>query len=230
MKRSEINAIIDHTIDFLHKHDIKLPPFGYWTPDQWQTKGSECEEIFDCMLGWDVTDFGSGDFNKVGLTVFTTRNGHKDNSKYTAKTYCEKILIIGEQQITPMHFHWYKQEDIINRCGGNLQIKLYNKAKDNSFDDTEIEVTLDGVKRSVSAGSVITLGPGESITLPVGLFHEFWAEPNKGKVISFEVSKVNDDLTDNFFIDQPRFPAIEEDCEPTHYLCTEYGARTKEDV
>ena len=47
MKRSEINAIIDHTIDFLHKHDIKLPPFGYWTPDQWQTKGSECEEIFD---------------------------------------------------------------------------------------------------------------------------------------------------------------------------------------
>ncbi|MCH9029964.1 MAG: D-lyxose/D-mannose family sugar isomerase, partial [Bacteroidetes bacterium] len=65
-------------------------------------------------------------------------------SQQLFKTYCEKILIIGEQQITPMHFHWYKQEDIINRCGGNLQIKLYNKKKDHTFDDTEIEVTLDG--------------------------------------------------------------------------------------
>ena len=73
MKRSEINAIIDHTIDFLHKHDIKLPPFGYWTPDQWQTKGSECEEIFDCMLGWDVTDFGSGDFNIRFHVIFINR-------------------------------------------------------------------------------------------------------------------------------------------------------------
>ena len=226
MKRSEINGIIDDAIELLHTNNVTLPPFGYWTPQEWKTKGPECDEIRDCMLGWDVTDFGSNDFNKVGLAVFTTRNGHKEIEKYAAKTYCEKILIIGEQQVTPMHFHWYKQEDIINRCGGNLQVKLYNKKKDNTFDDTDVEITLDGVKRSVSAGEVITMAPGESITLPVGLFHAFWAEPNKGKVISFEVSKVNDDVTDNFFVDQPRFPEIEEDCEPTHYLCTEYDKTT----
>ena len=222
MKRSEINGIINDAIELLHTNNVTLPPFGYWTPQEWKTKGPECDEIGDCMLGWDVTDFGSNNFNKIGLAVFTTRNGHKEIEKYAAKTYCEKILIIAEEQVTPMHFHWYKQEDIINRCGGNLQVKLYNKKKDNTFDDTEVEVTLDGVKRSVSAGEVITMAPGESITLPVGLFHAFWAEPNRGKVISFEVSKVNDDVTDNFFVDQPRFPEIEEDCEPTHYLCTDY--------
>lgn len=222
MKRSEINGIIDDAIELLHTNNITLPPFGYWTPQEWKTKGPECDEISDCMLGWDVTDFSSNDFNKVGLAVFTTRNGHKEIKKNAVKTYCEKILIIGEEQVTPMYFHWYKQEDIINRCGGNLQVKLYNKKKDNTFDDTEVEVTLDGVKRSVSAGEVITMAPGESITLPVGLFHAFWAEPNRGKVISFEVSKVNDDVTDNFFVDQPRFPEIEEDCEPTHYLCSDY--------
>lgn len=223
MKRSQINTIINESIELLHSNNIKLPPFGYWTPAQWKTKGAECDEIRDCMLGWDVTDFGSGNFDQSGLVLFTTRNGHTKFDKYAAKSYSEKILIIGERQMTPMHFHWVKQEDIINRGGGNLQLKLYNKTKDNTLDDSDIEISLDGVKHTIAAGSIVTLTPGESITLPVGLFHEFWAEPGKGKVISFEVANVNDDMTDNFILDKIRFPDIEEDCEPTHYLCTDYG-------
>ena len=38
-----------------------------------------------------------------------------------------------------------------------------------------------------------------------------------------EVSKVNDDANDNFFLgDVGRFPEIDEDKPPLHYLCTEY--------
>ena len=226
MKRSQINQLIDDAIDLLHQNNIKLPPFAYWTPDQWKSKGPECDEIRDCMLGWDVTDFGSNDFDKVGLVVFTTRNGHQKNQKYSAKTYCEKILIVQEEQVTPMHFHWYKQEDIINRCGGHLSMKLYNRSEENTFADTDVHVSMDGVGKVFPAGTQVTLQPGESITLPVGLFHEFWAEPKKGTVISFEVSKVNDDVTDNYFINQPRFPKIDEDCPPTHCLCTDYAGTT----
>ena len=69
MKRSEINAIIEKTKQLLDKYCILLPPFGYWSPADWKDKGSECREIKDCMLGWDITDFGSGDYGKLGLML-----------------------------------------------------------------------------------------------------------------------------------------------------------------
>jgi D-lyxose ketol-isomerase len=63
MKRSEINALIDDAITLLHDHQVRLPPFAYWSPAQWAEKGPECDEIRHCKLGWDITDFGSGDFD-----------------------------------------------------------------------------------------------------------------------------------------------------------------------
>ena len=45
--------------------------------------------------------------------------------KYT-KTYAEKLLVVKEGQMAPMHFHWNKMEDIINRGGGNVLITVYN--------------------------------------------------------------------------------------------------------
>jgi len=223
MKRSEVNRLIDQAKELLHRHHIKLPPFGYWSPEDWTTKGHECDEIRDCMLGWDVTDFGLGQFDQTGLTMFTVRNGHPSIGAYKGKTYCEKLLITQEQQVTPMHYHTFKQEDIICRCGGDMVIELHNRADDDSLANTDVQVSLDGVCRTVPAGTRLVLKAGESITLPPFLYHAFWAQVGSGTAVLGEVSKVNDDMTDNHFLEPlGRFPAVEEDCSPVHYLCTEY--------
>jgi D-lyxose ketol-isomerase len=223
MKRSDINQLIDGAITLLHRHQVTLPPFAYWTPADWAQKGSECDEIRQCKLGWDITDFGSGDFEKVGLVVFTVRNGHHKLEPFATKTYAEKILIVREKQHTPMHHHMRKAEDIICRGGGNLLIKVYNKALSGGLADTPVQVSLDGVRHNVKAGHVFRLTPGESITLTPFLYHEFWAEEGTGTSLSWEVSSVNDDDTDNSFLGKiGRFPQIEEDVAATHSLCTEY--------
>lgn len=223
MKRSEINVLIDDAITLLHQHEIRLPPFAYWTASDWSRKGAECDEIRHCKLGWDITDFGSGAFDKVGLVVFTVRNGHHQLPPYTRKTYAEKILIIRENQHTPMHHHMRKSEDIICKSGGNLLIKVYNRAPVGGLADTDVEVSLDGICYRVEAGHTFRLTPGDSITLTPFLYHEFWAEEGTGTSIVGEVSSVNDDETDNsFFAKVGRFPAIVEDVDALHKLCTEY--------
>ncbi len=223
MKRSKINELMRKTETFLNEHNFKLPPFASWGPDDWAERGDEADEIRECMLGWDLTDFGSGNFEKAGLIMFTIRNGHNTNSKYKFKPYCEKILIAGEEQVTPMHFHWNKVEDIINRAGGNLVIQLYNSNKDEGLSEDDVEVSLDGVRTKNKAGDCVVLQPGESICLPAKLYHKFWAEKGKGTVLLGEVSKVNDDTTDNRFYEKiGRFPSIEEDEKPLYLLFSEY--------
>jgi D-lyxose ketol-isomerase len=223
VKRSKINSLIEEAKGLLHRNGMRLPPFAYWSPADWKSKGSECDEIRRCGLGWDITDFGSGDFECTGLVVFTVRNGHKSLAPYNAKTYCEKTLIVRENQRTPMHYHVFKQEDIICRCGGNLVCQVFPRTKDGKLGDSDVEVSLDGVVHRVKAGTKLVLRPGESITLVPFMYHEFWAEPGTGQSIVGEVSKVNDDATDNFFLNAGgRFPKIEEDEPPTHLLCTEY--------
>ncbi len=223
MKRSQINAIMRSADEFIRQHGFLLPPFAYWTPDDWRGKGPECAEIVRNQLGWDITDFGSGDFDRVGLFLFTVRNGHPDNwKKMQGKLYAEKILVVQEKQITPMHFHWSKAEDIINRGGGRLAIQLYNSTADEQLADTQVEVSTDGVVRRVKSGDILRLEPGESITLPTRLYHKFWGEG--GKVLVGEVSLVNDDRTDNRFHETVgRFPNIVEDTAPLHLLSGDYG-------
>jgi D-lyxose ketol-isomerase len=222
MKRSEINEFIADAVAFFDSHGYHLPPFAHWSPDDWQTKGPEADEIRRCRLGWDLTDFGSGDFLKVGLLLFTVRNGnHADPGN--PKTYAEKAMIVREGQVTPWHFHGGKMEDIINRGGGNLVIDLCSTDEKGAQIDAEVTVSTDGVKRTVPAKGTVILTPGESITLTRGLSHQFYGEKGKGKVFVGEVSSVNDDETDNFFIPPiGRFPDIEEDQPPLHLLCTEY--------
>lgn len=61
MKRSEINNTIKFSLAFLKQLKFNLPPFAYWTAEQWNSHPENCEEIKDAMLGWDVTDFGYGE-------------------------------------------------------------------------------------------------------------------------------------------------------------------------
>lgn len=221
MKRSEINNLIREAIRFFDRMNFKLPPWATWPPERWKEHRKACREIFENALGWDLTDFGSGDFSSTGLLLFTIRNGNPQKDK---KPYAEKIMIVDETQITPMHFHWSKMEDIINRGGGNLMIDLYASDETEGLSDRPFEVSLDGIRRKFRPGDTVRLTPGESITLYQGLYHRFYGEPGKGKVLVGEVSAVNDDLTDNRFYDGVgRFPDILEDEPPLHLLTSDYA-------
>lgn len=175
------------------------------------------------MLGWDITDFGLGDFEHTGFSLITLRNGNIKNDKYD-KPYAEKLLMLHEGQHAEMHYHAYKMEDIINRGGGNVLIRVYNSTEDGKMADTDVIVHSDGCVYTVKAGTQIRLTPGESITVTRGLYHDFSVEEGKGSVLLGEVSMCNDDNTDNYFYNKKvgRFPAIDEDEEPYRLLCNEY--------
>ena len=220
MKRSEINTLISDSITFFNEMKFTLPKWAYWSPEQWKGKYETGSEIVENMLGWDLTDFGSGNFEKQGLILFTLRNG---NQKKDKKIYAEKIMIVEELQETPMHFHWSKMEDIINRGGGNLVIELNKADKNDEFSKDDFEVKIDGFTKKVSPGDKVILEPGESICLEQRVYHRFYGEPGKGKVLVGEVSAVNDDSTDNrFYVPAGRFPEIEEDEVPKYLLASDY--------
>ena len=225
MKRSEINQAIKDMERMAAGQGFCLPPFCAFTPEEWNGKDHEYDEIRDNALGWDITDFGSGDFRTVGMSLITIRNGNIYNEKYT-KPFAEKLLFLYEGQVAPFHFHKYKMEDIINRGGGELDIQVYHSKADGALDtESEVEVWSDGRRYTVPAGSRVRLSPGESITIYQGLYHKFIPVAGTGDVLIGEVSMCNDDDADNFFLEPAgRFPEIIEDEAPYQLLCKEYPA------
>ena len=224
MKRSEINRALREMEAMCAKYSCFLPPFCAYTPEQWQTLGHECDEIRECMLGWDITDFGTGEFDRVGFSLITIRNGNRALPDKYPKQYAEKLLYLKEGQMCPNHFHWFKMEDIINRGGGNVLIRVYNSLPDEGIDrESPVTVHTDGCAGTVPAGTQIRLRPGESISVTRGLYHDFEVEKGTGSVLLGEVSQCNDDNADNRF-NPPvgRFPKIEEDEPPYRLLCNEY--------
>ncbi len=222
MKRSEINQIIKEMEALAGKKGFHLPPFCHWTPEEWKDKGHEYDEIRDNMLGWDITDFGRGDFNTCGFGLITLRNGNQHNPKYK-KVYAEKLLFMRDGMMAPMHFHWFKSEDIINRGGGTLQIKIYQDDGEGGLSDEDVVINADGRSYTAPAGFFVTLHPGESVTLSPHQYHEFHAVPVTGSILIGKVSQCNDDNTDNRFYEEAgRFPEIEEDEAPYRLLCNEY--------
>lgn len=226
MKRSEINSAINSAMERLKEFKISLPCFAYWKADEWKERVDITGRIRERMLGWDVTDFGSDDFQHCGATLFTVRNGDK-NDKELKMPYAEKYIILSDktEQEIPLHYHIYKSEDIINRGGGVLVVQLYNKAGDGGL-DTESDVTVytDGIKRTLKAGECIEVMPGDSVTLEPYVYHKFYAKKDAGLLIVGEVSKVNDDNTDNvFFKKSERFSKVEEDEAISYPLVNEYN-------
>jgi hypothetical protein len=223
MKRSEINRIIRATVDFLNEQKFYLPKFAYWTLDEWKNKGEEIREIIDNQLGWDITDYGSGDFSKVGLIHFTIRNGNIRDLAKGGKNYCEKVLIMEEGQLVPTHHHYSKTEDIINRGGGILMIQLFNVSENDQKNEEPVSISMDGIRKTFKAGTAVKLEPGDSITLTPEHYHKFWVKKGGGKVLIGEVSSVNDDYSDNKFIEEvKRFGDIVEDEEPLYLLYDDY--------
>ena len=222
MKRSEINQYISEAENFFAEHGFLLPVFSKWNPEDWKKNYAVCDEIISCGMGWDVTDFGSDDFLNIGLLLFTVRNGVHGSEKYS-KPYAEKIMMVRPGQVTPMHCHFRKQEDIINRGGGTLVFRLCPDAGGKPGVGT-VKVVKDGICITTDSESEIRIQPGESLTLVPGSFHTFWADPAGGSVMVGEVSSVNDDNTDNCFAEKrERFQKWIEDVPAERLTVSDYA-------
>ena len=223
MKRSEINAAIRAAEAMVEEHRFHLPPMARWMPEDWSTRSEDLTEIRTVGLGWDITDFGKGDFEAEGLVLFTLRNGGTDaDGTEIGVPYAEKLLISREGQVALMHYHKQKTEDIIVRGGAPLAVKLHLVAEDGGLDgDSLVQVRLDGLRHEVEAGGTIIVEKGASITLEPGCAHEFWG--HGGDCLIGEVSSINDDVTDNYYFESTsRFPQIDEDEAPYRLIVPDY--------
>jgi len=153
---------------------------------------------------WDVTDLGLGRFREVGLVLVNLAEEPE---------YCEKLMYSLPGQVTPLHTHRQKKEDIICRHG-RLSFELWADRPEACSAGAPVELARNGEPFTARSGEPFTIDAGERITLVPGVYHAFWAE-SEDCVIG-EVSTANDDLNDNFFVDPAigRFPGIEEDEEP----------------
>jgi D-lyxose ketol-isomerase len=230
LKRSIINNSIDIAKRVVKQFGLTLPEFSDWNPDQWEKAGKEYDEIRDCMLGWDVTDFGSNDFYNIGRVLFTLRNGRKGDPGYP-KEYAEKLLIDPEKQRAPAHFHLSKREDLICRHGGNILVQLTKADEIGQQSDKNFSIQVDGCTVKLKPKGIIRLKPGMSVCIPPRTIHQFWGEEGTGfkidgigYTLSTEISSVCDDWKDNVFLDNnaSRFPKINEDESRRFYLCHEY--------
>ncbi len=229
LKRSTINRSIETAKEAFAAVGFTLPPFAHWTTEDWAKNAAAAEEVRLVMLGWDVTDFGQGNFRETGRILMTLRNG---SSKYpSGKDYAEKLILDPENQKPPKHFHRHKMEDIINRGGGNILVQLYQSTPDGKLSpDQKLTVQVDGMTRTVVAGGIVRLEPGQSINIRPGVIHQFWGESGTGirlgegrYTVSGEVSRVCDDWTDNCWLEPcERFCKIDEDEPRKHYLVHEY--------
>jgi D-lyxose ketol-isomerase len=225
MKRSEINAIMAQADQMIRAHGFALPPFAYWSPEAFAARVADgsARRVAEARMGWDITDYGQGNFDSLGLFLFTLRNGSlADLVSGRGMVYAEKLLISHENQLSPMHTHVIKSEDIINRGGASLVVELFGSDETGAFDGDRGGVVLcDGIEHAFAPGEKLRLAPGESVTLRPGDWHAFWGEG--GSVLIGEVSTVNDDETDNIFREPiGRFCDIEEDTAPDHLLVSDY--------
>ena len=224
MKRSEVNSYVRWAEKFLADNNIRLPKLAYLSPAELTAMKDRLATVKKLELGWDITDFGSGKFDELGAVLYTVRNGLADDPK-VGVPYCEKYILMKDGQRLPNHYHVFKSEDIINRAGGDIFVKLWNAdPKTGKLLESDVHVWMDGVECVFRAGEEITVTKGNSITLSPYVSHIFGPKPGTGDCIVGEVSKVNDDHTDNYFVEPvSRFADIDEDEAPVHLLCNEYA-------
>lgn len=216
MLRSEVDALIDAATALFAAQGLALPPWAHFSPADWAARPEQALHCAERQMGWDVTDFGSGDFASRGLLLLCTRNGLP--GRPGERTYAEKLMVVRDGQETPFHHHRRKMEDIVNRGGGALVVEV--TAFEGGRETSEpVALRVDGELRRLPPRAPLALSPGESVTLSPGQVHRFYG---RGTVVAGEVSQTNDDLADNVFLEPVgRFAAIVEDAPARHALWSE---------
>ena len=220
MKRSEINFAIHKAKLIMEEYSWTLPIWGYWTKKEYEENPKIRKYLKEHQMGWDVTDFGKGMFKQQGITLFCIRNGIQ--GKKEDKPYAEKLLFMYEGQQIPYHSHKVKLEDIINRGGGDLALEFVEVDNNLKEINNDILVSVDGEDKTIKPHEPLILKRGQSVTVERNIYHKFYAAKGTGMVMAGEVSQVNDDNNDNYFLETVgRFSKIEEDEEAIHPLWNE---------
>ena len=223
MKRSEINEAIRGAQKMFRLHGYTPPPWSYWSRTEWQARPETARYCALHQMGWDITDFGSGSFMTRGLLLLCTRNGIQGQPN--EPVYAEKIMVTLEGQETPFHYHKVKWEDIIVRGGGKLVLEFIDTGPKGELLDSVVSVLVDGAVYRLQPRESLVLSPGESVSIRPGQMHRFYGKQGHGDVLVGEVSQVNDDLGDNFFLEKVgRFATIVEDEKPKRPLWSELAA------
>ena len=198
MKRSAINAIMRESEAFMRSFGFILPPFSRWSPDEMRARKGEIDGITGASLGWDITDFGLGDFEQTGLFLF--HRAQRPLCRSAARTrhaLCRK----GDDRPqgsgdanAPASSEGRRHHQSRRRHAGDRAVWRYRRPV-RPVQGTR--VATDGIWRELAPGHKLRLSPGESVTLMPGDWHAFWGEG--ADVFVAEVSTVNDDNTDNIF-------------------------------
>ena len=75
MKRSRVNEIMGAADEMIRHYGFVLPPFAFWSPGEFKANAGRARRVIDGRCGWDITDYGQGRFDELGLFLFTLRNG-----------------------------------------------------------------------------------------------------------------------------------------------------------
>ncbi len=221
MKRSMVNALMRDAEATFAEHRFAPPPWAAWSPARWAAEPERAAFCATHQMGWGLTDFGSGDFLHRGIILLTTRNGIW--RRPGERVYAEKVIVMRDGQEAPYHYHRTKTEDILVRGRGCLALDLVNVDPEGRPLEAPVTALVDGEARLVPAREPVVLQPGESLTLPPLQAHRFYGWPGTGTVLVGEISEVNDDLADNYFLEPFAPMAIEEDEPAYHPLWTELG-------
>jgi D-lyxose ketol-isomerase len=222
MLRSFVDRRIDAMMELCERCAFKLPPFALWGAAKFHADREASRRIAEQGLGWNVVEFTPGGFAREGLGLFTLRMGDwRALSKGVGRLYSEKALMAEDGQRTPHHYHVVKTEDIVNRGGARFVVELFKVDRAGRRLAERVRALKDATMIEVEAGGRVRLEPGESLVLEPYMAHAFWAEG--GATLAGEVSLVNDDATDNYFLPPPPpAPPIEEDAPMRHVTVRDY--------
>ena len=142
MKRSEINQLITEGVVLFRKMGISLPPQAHWNLETWYEHRNLAEEMRKRSIGWDLTDFGSGDFSKIGMFNYTVSNGFIDltTSKPADQPYSNKVKIVKEGQAYPTYYAGFPT-DLRNKL-----TSLTNQARNNGLGMWQVDINANSVR------------------------------------------------------------------------------------
>ncbi len=193
---------------------FRLPPFAYLMPSEWLTKSASYSELRHNGLGWMCTDFGA---DHGAVIRFILRRGDPEAEKYR-KPYSEEIFMCRKGTSVPPHCHLSRMQDIVNRGGGVLTVRILGTRKGME----NVTLRKDGFTFTVHQYGLVKLCEGESLTIPAGCIHEICADGDD--VAVSEISTFMCITSDDYFtVRKPaRSLKLEEDEPPYRLLISDY--------